>query len=154
MKRTLKVATGLLAYSSVLASAIIACLVVLLPITRKEGREAREDLARKVQTLEAAVAASTAPEYVRVRFDGVDHLYARGMGESEAEWATRVHRIVTGQEPTAFYLCTTLSGCAPPVDRMEVCTPCNAQPASAQCEASHAASVAAFCAEFECSTCR
>ena len=96
----------------------------------------------------------SSPEHVQVTLDdGTMRIYVRGLGEPELEWAERVARIISGVEGIDNYLCTTLTGCEPPVQEIEVCTPCNSSPPSPSCEARHAASVAAFCMEFSCTDC-
>ncbi len=105
---------------------------------------------QEIDALQSVVAEKGNPDYVRVG----NRIWVRPMEDDAAEWAARVRRILRGEEPLEdHYLCTILSGCSVPEIQIEVCTYCNTDPPSAACEARHAASVAAFCEEFECSDC-
>lgn len=93
--------------------------------------------------------ASRLPDYVHVQA----RLWVRGVGESDLDWAARVGRIIRGEEVLGgAYSCRTISGCKVPGGEIEVCVWCD-HPQSPECAARLAASVAAFCEEFDCTDC-
>jgi hypothetical protein len=143
---------------ALIVAALVTALIALIVPTARVGNQVRseveEQLEPRIEEIEHSVAASITPPYSRLRtLDGRTVFSVQGLNESEGDWAVRNRRIITGEESFTLYICTTLSGCAPPVEEIEVCTPCNSQPPSPACEARHADAVAAFCAEFDCTDC-